>query len=152
MVLVVKNPPANAGDIRDTGSTPGSGRSPGGGSGSSLQCSCLENPVDRGACSLWGRKEWDTTKWLNNSVERCETQLREYRPEHCVIAFKLAKRLALSYSHHIEKKRQSHDSGEVMTVATVTAGSQYKNATHKHVVHLKCYMSSIAKFKKHCSP
>ena len=35
-----------------------------------------------------------------------------------------------------------------MTVATVTAGSQYKNATHKHVVHLKCYMSSIAKFKK----
>ena len=44
--LLVKNPPANAGD---TGSIPGSGRSPGGGSDNPLQCSCLENPVGRGA-------------------------------------------------------------------------------------------------------
>ena len=41
---VVKNPPANAGDIRDTGSIPGLGRSPGGGHGNPLQYSCLENP------------------------------------------------------------------------------------------------------------
>ena len=40
---------ANAGDIRDTGSVPGSGRSPGGGHGNALQCSCLENPRDGGA-------------------------------------------------------------------------------------------------------
>ena len=46
---MVKNSPANAGDIRDVGSLPGSGRSPGGGHGSSLQYSCLENPMDRGA-------------------------------------------------------------------------------------------------------
>ena len=46
---MVKNPPANAGDVGDTGSVPGSGRSPGGGNGSTLQCSCLENPMDRGA-------------------------------------------------------------------------------------------------------
>jgi len=46
---VVKNPPANAGDIRDVHSFPGSGRSPGGGNGNPLQCSRLENPVDRGA-------------------------------------------------------------------------------------------------------
>ena len=45
--LVVKNPPANAGDIRDTGSIPGLGRSPGGGDGNPLQYSCLENPMDR---------------------------------------------------------------------------------------------------------
>ena len=46
----VKNPPANAGDMRDVGSIPGSGRSPrGGGLGNPLQHSCLENPVDRGA-------------------------------------------------------------------------------------------------------
>ena len=45
VVLVVKNTPANAGDIRDTGSIPGSGRSPGGGHGNQLQCSCLENPT-----------------------------------------------------------------------------------------------------------
>ena len=44
----VKNPPANAGDRRDTGSIPGWGRSPGGGNGNSLQYSCLENSTDRG--------------------------------------------------------------------------------------------------------
>ena len=49
MVLVVKNPLANAGDIRDAGSIPGSGRSPGGEHGSPLQYSCLENPMDRQA-------------------------------------------------------------------------------------------------------
>ena len=49
MALVVKNQPANAGDIRDSGSTPGLGRSPGGGHSQQLQYSCLENPVDRGA-------------------------------------------------------------------------------------------------------
>ena len=48
-ILVVKNGPANAGDIRDTGSVPGSGRSPGGEHGNPLQYSCLENPTDRGA-------------------------------------------------------------------------------------------------------
>ena len=48
MVLAVKNPPANAGDIRDVGSIPAS-RSPGTGHGYLLQCSCLENPMDRGA-------------------------------------------------------------------------------------------------------
>ena len=42
------NPPANAGGIRDGGSVPGSGRSPGGGHGNPLQDSCLENPTDRG--------------------------------------------------------------------------------------------------------
>ena len=46
---MVKNPPANAGDERETGLIPGSGRSPGGGNGNPLQCSCLENPTDRGA-------------------------------------------------------------------------------------------------------
>ena len=46
---MVKNPPANAGDVRDAGSVPGSGRSLGGGNGNLLQYSCLENSVDRGA-------------------------------------------------------------------------------------------------------
>ena len=49
VALVVKNPPANAGDIRDVGSIPGSGRSPGEGHDNPLQYSCLENPMDRGA-------------------------------------------------------------------------------------------------------
>ena len=50
---MIKNPPANAGDIREAGSIPGSGRSPAGGQGNPLQYSCLENPMDRGA--WWAR-------------------------------------------------------------------------------------------------
>ena len=45
---MVKNPPANAGDIRDMGLILGSGRAPGGGHGNPLKYSCLENPRDRG--------------------------------------------------------------------------------------------------------
>ena len=48
-LVVKKNPPANAGDARDTGSIPGSGRSPGEGDGNPLQDTCLENSMDRGA-------------------------------------------------------------------------------------------------------
>ena len=44
VALVVKNPPASAGDVRDVGSIPGLGRSPGGGHGNLLQYSHLENP------------------------------------------------------------------------------------------------------------
>ena len=61
MVLVGKNPPANAGDIRDVGSIPGSGRSPGGGHGNPLQYSCLENPMDRGA--WWAAVQWVARSW-----------------------------------------------------------------------------------------
>ena len=46
---MVKNPPDNAGDERDMGSIPGSGRSPGDGNGNPLQYSCLGKPMDRGA-------------------------------------------------------------------------------------------------------
>ena len=48
MTPVVKNPPADVGDIRDEGSIPGPGRSPGGGQGNPLHSSCLENRTDRG--------------------------------------------------------------------------------------------------------
>ena len=49
VALVVKNPPASAGDVKDVGLISGSGRSPGGGNGNPFQYSCLENPMDRGA-------------------------------------------------------------------------------------------------------
>ena len=48
MALVVKNPPANAGEVREEGLIPGWGRSPGGGHGNPLQYSYLEKPMDRG--------------------------------------------------------------------------------------------------------
>ena len=59
VVLVVEKPLANAGDIRDTGSIPGSGKSPGGGHDNPHQCSCLENPMDRGA---WWATVHETAK------------------------------------------------------------------------------------------
>ena len=62
---MVKSPLDNAGDVRDTGWIPGSGRSPGGGHGNPLQYSCLENPIDRQAWRatvLGGRKESYTTE------------------------------------------------------------------------------------------
>ena len=67
VALVIKNLSANAGDIRDTGSIPRSGRSPGGGNGNPLQFSCLKNP--HGQRNLWatvhgGHKELDTTEGL----------------------------------------------------------------------------------------
>ena len=61
---VVKNQPASAGDTRDVGSISGSGRSPGVGNGNLLQCSCLENSMDRGV--------WQATV---QGVARSQTQL-----------------------------------------------------------------------------
>ena len=66
--LVVKITPARAGDVRDVGSIPGSGRSPGGGHGNPLQYSCLENPMDRGA---W----WATV----HGVAKSRTRLSNFR-------------------------------------------------------------------------
>ena len=61
---MVKNLPADAGDIRDTGSILGLGRSSGGGHGNPLQYSCLENPKDRGA---WQATVHGVTKELNTT-------------------------------------------------------------------------------------
>ena len=63
IALVVKNLPANAGDVREVSLITVSGRSPGGGHSSPLQYPCLENPTDRGAWwGPWGHKELDTTE------------------------------------------------------------------------------------------
>ena len=63
---MIKNLAANAGDIRDVGSVPELGRSPGEGHGNPLQYSCLENPMDRGA---W----WATV----HKVAKSQTQLKQ---------------------------------------------------------------------------
>ena len=68
VAVVVKNPPANAGDVRDAGSIPGSGRSPGGGHGNPLQYSCLENPMDIGTCQATVHR-----------VIKSQTQLKQLR-------------------------------------------------------------------------
>ena len=63
MVLVVKNLPASAGELRERGSIPGLGRSPGEGHGKPLQYFCLENRMDRGAWQATAHRvtELDTT-------------------------------------------------------------------------------------------
>ena len=68
MVLLVKNPPANAGDIRDLGSVPGLGRSPGEGNGYPFQYSCLENPMDRGAWWAAVHRVAKSRTWLNDFI------------------------------------------------------------------------------------
>ena len=68
MVLGVKNPPANARDTQDTGSTPGLGRSPGGRNGNPLQYSCLEKSTDRG---VW----WATVHGVAKSRTRLSDQI-----------------------------------------------------------------------------
>ena len=74
---MVKNPPANAGDARDVGSIPGSGRSLTGGNGNPLQYPCLENPIDRGAwrAAVYGDTESDTTEQLS-------TEYTEHKIHH----------------------------------------------------------------------
>ena len=70
VALVVKNPPANAGEVRPVGSTPGSGRSPGGGHGNPLQYCRLENPHRQRSLagySPWGHKELETTEATEHS-------------------------------------------------------------------------------------
>ena len=65
-MLAVKNPSAKAGDVRETGSIPVSGRSPGEGNGNPLQYSCLENSMDRGS--------WQATV---HRVAKSQTRLKQ---------------------------------------------------------------------------
>ena len=70
---MVRNPSANAGDVGDVGSLPGSGRSPGGGHGNPLQYSCLENAMNRGA--------WRASV---HRVAKNRTQLKRLRMQHAL--------------------------------------------------------------------
>ena len=82
---MVKNPPANTGDVGDMGSIPGSGRSPGGGHGNPLQYSCLENPMDKGA---WWATVYRATVRLNRSnLAHTHTDVKERKSGlalHCL--------------------------------------------------------------------
>ena len=80
VVLVVRNAPANAGDVREAGCIPGSGRSLGGGHGNPLQYSCLEKAMDRGAwCVTVYRVSKSRTrpKWL--STDKCNPSCSSIR-------------------------------------------------------------------------
>ena len=83
-------PPANTGDIRDKGSIPGLGRSPGEGNGNPLQHSCLEKPMDRGATVHWVTKSQirlmdrgATVHWVTKSQIRLSTATTKHPQPHC---------------------------------------------------------------------
>ena len=88
----VKNPPANAGDARDITSIPGSGRSPGVGSGNPLQYSCLENSMDQGA--------WQATVY---GVTKCQTQ-----QAHTHTQSHIKYRLRAMSCHHTKQCTESY--------------------------------------------
>ena len=78
---MVKNPLANAGDVRDVDSIPPLGRSPGGGLGNPLQYSCLENPMDRGA--RWATvprvaQSWPGLKQLSTHAKANVSMMETY--------------------------------------------------------------------------
>ena len=71
MALVVKNPPANAGNVRGMGSIPRLGRSPGEGDGYPLQYSWLENPIDRGAWQAMVHRVAESRTRLSDLAHTC---------------------------------------------------------------------------------
>ena len=75
---MVKNPPTNPGDIRDTSLIPGLGRSPGVENGNPLQCSCLENSMDRGA---W----WATVQGVTKNQTQLTTEYNYNLYTLCVL-------------------------------------------------------------------
>ena len=80
VATVVKNLPANAGDIRDAGLILGSGRCPGGGHGNALQYSCLENPMNRGA---W----WATVRGVAKNLDTTEATSHTHTHTHtCIVS------------------------------------------------------------------
>ena len=83
---MVKNPPADAGDL---GSIPGLGRSPGGGNGNPLRYSCLENPTDRGAC-------WAIVHGVSESQTQLSTHIHAWYSLKSRISYNFLSYLILS--------------------------------------------------------
>ena len=105
VVLMVKNPPANTGDVRDAGLTTGSGRSPGGGHRKPLQYPCLKNHTDRVA--WWATVHWvaKSRTWLKRLSKlrkfKCYWRLDDYLPIYLSI-------ISLSIYLSIEQVLSSH--------------------------------------------
>ena len=117
---MVKNPPANARDARDTGSLPGSGRSPGVGNGNPLQHSCLENPMDRG---VWQggsqRVKHDWARMLQELYFKCKyilpgaflvAQMVKNLPAMWETQVQTQGSKTLGWENPLEKKMATHSS------------------------------------------
>ena len=111
-MLTVKNPPVNAGHIRDAGSVPGWGRSPGGGHGHPLQYSCLENSMDRGAWQATVHRVTKSWTWLkqlhththNSHSNKCRVLNKVLAHSLCLWAcfcFEISSFVSFLYIPHI---------------------------------------------------
>ena len=86
VALVVKNLPASAGDVRDSGLIPGLGRSPGGGNGNPLQYSCLENPMDRGAWQATVHRVAKSRTWMKRLSTHACLHLTTFQNRNLLVA------------------------------------------------------------------
>ena len=103
MALLVKNPPAYAGDIRDVGSIPGSGRSPGEENGNPLQYSCLERP----------HGQWSLVGYCLNRVEKSRTQLKRLSMH---IQRLLTRFRTLGFPGGSDGKESAHNGGDLGSI------------------------------------
>ena len=88
-MVLVKNPPANTGDLRDVGLIPGSGRLPGGGQDNPFQYSCLENPMDREA-------------WWGTAHRVTESDMAETLSTHDSVGLRDVRELRAAKRTHVE--------------------------------------------------
>ena len=118
---MVKNLPVNAGDVKDQGSIPGSGRSPGGGHGNPFQYSCLGNPMDRG------------TWWYGVDDKKVKERKRLIFPALCRGPIKpLTQDLLLSRSHQMPSRGGLRSPGrKVSTTGFHTPESQPEKKTER---------------------
>ena len=113
VVLLVKNSPANSGDTRDSGSIPGLGRSPGEGNGNPFQCSCLENPKDRGAWRAPDHRVAKSRTWLRDLVSTRQPFLpNDCDRHHMTDSVKNVYYLVFTYMWDLENKTNKHNKTE----------------------------------------
>ena len=118
VALVVKNPSAIAGNLRDAGSIPGSGRSPGRGQGNALQYPCLQNPMDREA---WWATDHGVTKsqtWLKQ-LSTCPISTGTHRC-FCGALLNALKRITMEDSLKWQSKKKTEQSSPSETSHTQT--------------------------------
>ena len=133
MVLVVKNSPPSTGDVRDMGSIPGLGRSPGGGHGNPLQYSCLENPMDRGSSQATvPRVAKSRTRLSDLTFALTFTFRRQTRPQ-------LKHVMAFSSDHPKPTQKPPRTESTVLAAILVTVGGY--GSTHRFQGH--CCLNNL---------
>ena len=108
---MVKNLPAKAGDARDSGSIPRLGRSPGEGSGNSLQYCCLENPIDRGA--WWATTVHGVTRPHTTEHAHRHTWTHTHTHTHILYAFHVNCRVFFFSLRIASWPKNNHDTFEI---------------------------------------